>query len=121
MTSRPKPTIDASAPADLIRGENALVTLSRRAVDTPLYLVGGSVRDALLGQRPLDLDIAVDGPVAPLASGLDPDAVSASFELLLEFARRPGRLVVCVFHDPQLNARADRHFRLVEGRLEAFA
>jgi putative ABC transport system ATP-binding protein len=51
-------------------------------------------------------------------SGLDPEAVMASFDLLLAFARRPGRLVICVFHDPELNARADRHLRLANGRLE---
>jgi putative ABC transport system ATP-binding protein len=51
-------------------------------------------------------------------SGLDPEAVTASFDLLLACARRPGRLVICVFHDPELNARADRHLRLANGRLE---
>ncbi len=74
MTSPPKPTIDASAPGELIRGEDALTALGRRAGDTALYLVGGSVRDSLLGERPLDLDVAVDGPVARIASDLDPDA-----------------------------------------------
>jgi predicted ABC-type transport system involved in lysophospholipase L1 biosynthesis ATPase subunit len=58
--------------------------------------------------------LVVDEPL----SGLDPETVAASFELLLEFARMPGRLVVCVFHDPDLNQRADRHFRLAGGRLE---
>jgi len=51
-------------------------------------------------------------------SGLDPEAVTASFDLLLAFARRPGRLVICVFHDPALNARADRRLRLADGNLE---
>ncbi len=74
MTSPPKATIDAGAAGELIRGEDALTALGRRAGDTPLYLVGGSVRDSLLGGHPLDLDIAVDGPVARIASDLDPDA-----------------------------------------------
>ncbi len=51
-------------------------------------------------------------------SGLDPDTVTASFDLMLTFARRPGRLVICVFHDSALNARADRHLRLADGRLQ---
>jgi tRNA nucleotidyltransferase (CCA-adding enzyme) len=39
------------------------------------YLVGGSVRDLLLGRLPSDLDIAVEGPVEELAARLDPDAL----------------------------------------------
>jgi putative ABC transport system ATP-binding protein len=58
--------------------------------------------------------LVVDEPL----SGLDPETVAASFELLLKIARTLGRLVVCVFHDPELNQRADRHFRLADGRLE---
>lgn len=36
----------------------------------PLYLVGGAVRDLLLGRSPLDLDLAVEGPVDDLAARL---------------------------------------------------
>ena len=50
-------------------------------------------------------------------SGLDPDIASVCFELLLGFGRRPGRLLVCVLHDPAMNARADRRLRLANGRL----
>ncbi len=75
MTSPPKSRIDRGAPARLIRNNAALVELRERAREAPLYLVGGSVRDSLLGKEPLDLDIAVDGPVGPFAAGLDPDAV----------------------------------------------
>ncbi len=35
-----------------------------------VYLVGGSVRDLLLGGRPLDLDLVVDGDAAELAARL---------------------------------------------------
>jgi tRNA nucleotidyltransferase (CCA-adding enzyme) len=60
---------------ELIEREPALVRLREAAGSTPCYLVGGSVRDLLLGYQELDLDIAVEGPVADLALELDPDAV----------------------------------------------
>lgn len=42
-----------------------------RAVDGgPIYLAGGAVRDLLSGRVPLDLDLVLDGPVAPLAERL---------------------------------------------------
>jgi putative ABC transport system ATP-binding protein len=50
-------------------------------------------------------------------TGLDPDIAAVCFDLLLAFGRRPGRLLVCVLHDPDLNARADRRLRLANGRL----
>jgi tRNA nucleotidyltransferase (CCA-adding enzyme) len=34
------------------------------------YVVGGTVRDLLLGSDPLDLDIVVDGPLAPVLEAL---------------------------------------------------
>jgi tRNA nucleotidyltransferase (CCA-adding enzyme) len=36
----------------------------------PVYLVGGAVRDLLLGGRPLDLDLVVEGDPAPVAAAL---------------------------------------------------
>ena len=47
------------------------------AVDAggPAWLVGGAVRDLLLGREPLELDVAVDGDVAPLAAALGGVAV----------------------------------------------
>ena len=46
--------------------------LGRRAADAgyTLWLVGGPVRDALLGRRVLDLDVAAEAPIAELASAL---------------------------------------------------
>ena len=38
-----------------------------------LWLVGGAVRDLLLGLTPLELDIAVEGAVAPIADALGGD------------------------------------------------
>lgn len=56
----------------------------------------------------------------PLA-GLDPEIAAVCFDLLLGFARRPGRLLLCVFHDPAMNARADRRLRLAHGQLKGVA
>jgi hypothetical protein len=42
----------------------------------------------------------------------------ACFQALLEFARRPGRLALCVFHEPSRNRGADRRLHLGDGRLE---
>jgi putative ABC transport system ATP-binding protein len=52
----------------------------------------------------------------PLA-GLDPDIASVCLDLLLQFGRRPGRLLLCVLHDSEMGARADRRFRLADGHL----
>lgn len=60
---------------EVIAQDAALATVRRVAGDLPCYLVGGTVRDALLGESALDLDLAVDGPVAEFALTLDPDAV----------------------------------------------
>lgn len=37
------------------------------ASETPLYLVGGCVRDLLLGKTPLDIDLVVEGPATSFA------------------------------------------------------
>ena len=41
--------------------------------EVPVYLVGGAVRDLLLGGRPLDLDLVVEGDPAQVAAVLDGD------------------------------------------------
>jgi putative ABC transport system ATP-binding protein len=51
-------------------------------------------------------------------SGLDPEVAGRCFDLLLQYARRPGRLLLCSLHDPRLNARADLRLRLADGSLE---
>ena len=40
---------------------------------TGVYLVGGAVRDVLLGGTPVDLDLVVEGDTAPLTASLDGD------------------------------------------------
>jgi len=68
---------DTTTLNDLVGGEPVFATVLRAAGGSGLFLVGGSVRDAMLGrpQAGFDLDLAVDGPVAELARELDPDAV----------------------------------------------
>lgn len=47
------------------------VLLDRLAgTDVPVHLVGGAVRDLLLGRRPPELDLLVEGDVAPVAARL---------------------------------------------------
>jgi tRNA nucleotidyltransferase (CCA-adding enzyme) len=70
--------MDASSIASLVRSEPLLDQIRDVAAGAPAYVVGGAVRDAVMG-RPstaTDLDIAVDGPVATLALELDHDAVT---------------------------------------------
>src|SRR4051794_21308442 len=55
----------------------ALEAVREAAEDMPAYLVGGGVRDLLLGLDRVDLDVAVEGAagdVADLARRVDPDA-----------------------------------------------
>jgi tRNA nucleotidyltransferase (CCA-adding enzyme) len=55
--------------------------LSRLGQAEGVYLVGGAVRDLLLGGKPLDLDLVVDGEVEPVAALLGtPDRVHDRFE-----------------------------------------
>jgi predicted ABC-type transport system involved in lysophospholipase L1 biosynthesis ATPase subunit len=61
--------------------------------------------------------MVADEPMA----GLDPDIASVCLDLLLQFGRRPGRLLVCVLHDPEMNAHADRRLRLTNGHLKGLA
>jgi tRNA nucleotidyltransferase (CCA-adding enzyme) len=48
----------------------------REAATEPVYLVGGAVRDLLLGRGRADIDIVVEGDAAALASRLGADVVS---------------------------------------------
>ena len=59
-TAGPRPTPRAALAAPLRRALRLLVTLAGQG-HAELYMVGGSVRDLLLGRRPLDLDLMTTG------------------------------------------------------------
>jgi tRNA nucleotidyltransferase (CCA-adding enzyme) len=52
-----------------------LEVLREAAAEYPVYLVGGAVRDLLLGQPRTDIDVAVEGDVRPIADALGGEVV----------------------------------------------
>ena len=59
-----------------------MIDLVRAALgDEPAWLVGGTLRDRLLGRETLDIDVVVDGDVRGAARKLGRAAGGASFEL----------------------------------------
>jgi tRNA nucleotidyltransferase/poly(A) polymerase len=58
------------------------LALARRALaGRPAWLVGGAVRDRLLGRPTFDLDVVVEGPAEPAAKALGREARAAAFPL----------------------------------------
>lgn len=58
----------------------AAETLEALAADDRVWVVGGAVRDALLGVEPRELDLVVEGDAVALARALgEPEAVHAEF------------------------------------------
>jgi tRNA nucleotidyltransferase (CCA-adding enzyme) len=56
---------------------DGLDRIREAAGDTPAYLVGGTVRDLLLGDtRRFDIDVVVEGEVGPIAERLDGEMLS---------------------------------------------
>jgi putative ABC transport system ATP-binding protein len=96
------------------------VGLERLPFDREVRTVSGGERHRLALIRGLLWNPTVMVADEPLA-GLDPDIASVCLDLLLQFARRPGRLLVCVLHDPEMSARADRRLRLANGHLKEVA
>ena len=94
----------------------AAVGLGNLPADREVRKLSGGERHRLAMIRGLLWDPPVLVADEPL-SGLDPEAAAASFDLLLDFAHRPGRLLLIVLHDPEMNSRADRHLHLEGGRL----
>ncbi len=57
-----------------LRAAPALEPLTAALGDTPAYLVGGAVRDALLGHPVDELDIAIEGGLEPVLARLEVEA-----------------------------------------------
>ncbi len=93
------------------------VGLDGMSLDRGVRSLSGGERHRVALVRGLLWDPPVLVADEPL-SGLDPDNLETCFNLLLAFGRRPGRLALCVIHDPGMQPRADRVFRLEQGRLQ---
>src|SRR6266540_2511845 len=61
------PQIDPSRLPELVAALPGIEALQGIAEIAPAYLVGGAVRDLLLGIEGLDLDLAIDGDLEALA------------------------------------------------------
>jgi tRNA nucleotidyltransferase (CCA-adding enzyme) len=73
------PTASDSDPARIAERVAALPGLDRirdAAAEQPAYLVGGAVRDLLLGRERTDLDVVVEGDAVELADRLGGEAIA---------------------------------------------
>lgn len=93
------------------------VGLGRLPLDRQVITLSGGERHRLSLARGLLWDPPVLLADEPLA-GLDKDLAAACFDLLLEFARRPGHAVLVVLHHEELAGKTDAVLRLAGGRLE---
>jgi tRNA nucleotidyltransferase (CCA-adding enzyme) len=66
----PTREIDPGLLPERLDALEGIAELREAARGQPVYLVGGAVRDLLLGKERTDLDLAVDGEIAPLANAL---------------------------------------------------
>jgi tRNA nucleotidyltransferase (CCA-adding enzyme) len=64
------PTSEIRARAESMPAVATVLDALGRGSPLPVFLVGGAVRDLLLGREPLDLDLAIYGQVAELVTGL---------------------------------------------------
>ncbi|MGI8633728.1 MAG: hypothetical protein ACR2NA_14445 [Solirubrobacterales bacterium] len=67
---RPRSQIDPAALVDGVRSLPGLDEMRHAAAGRPAYLVGGAVRDLLLGLPVADIDVAVSGDAAAVARAL---------------------------------------------------
>jgi tRNA nucleotidyltransferase (CCA-adding enzyme) len=73
MTTADRPQESLAEALDRVHPELAAV---REVATEPVYLVGGAVRDLLLGRGRADIDLVVEGDAAELAARLGADVVS---------------------------------------------
>ena len=69
-----EPKIEPERLAERLAALPGIERLREAAAGLPAYLVGGAVRDLLLGRERADLDVAVEGEVAELARRLGGEA-----------------------------------------------
>ncbi len=69
------PEIDPERLPDRLRANPGLQTVREAAAELPVYVVGGVVRDLLIGERRSDLDLVVEGEIGPLAERLGGELV----------------------------------------------
>ncbi len=69
------PEIDPERLPDRLRANPGLQTVREAAAGLPVYVVGGVVRDLLIGERRSDLDLVVEGEIGPLAERLGGELV----------------------------------------------
>jgi ABC-type iron transport system FetAB ATPase subunit len=96
------------------------VRLEQLPFDRDVRTLSGGERHRLALVRGLLWDPKVMVADEPMA-GLDSDTASVCLDLLVGFGRRTGRLLVCVLHETEMSARADRRLRLAEGSLRSVA
>ena len=56
--------------SQLPHAAQTFIAVAKRCTDSPLYLVGGSVRDVFLGRDPRDLDLSTEGDAKRVAAGM---------------------------------------------------
>jgi putative ABC transport system ATP-binding protein len=88
------------------------------AVTARIDELSGGERQRVGVARALVIDPAIILADEPTGS-LDEENAGAILELLINAARHRGASLVLVTHDPESAARADRHYRMRDGRLTA--
>lgn len=103
-------------PPEWARARAALesVGLGRLPDDRDVRTLSGGERHRLALARGLLWDPPVLLADEPLA-GLDDENAAACFDLLLEYAHRPGRALLVVLHHGELSDRVDRTIRVTDG------
>lgn len=66
--------LDLEGLGSFIAADSRLDAIRAAAEEDEAYLVGGSVRDLLIGRTPRDLDVAIEGDPSAIVRRLDPSA-----------------------------------------------